>query len=291
MVKAFARRLSRVRDETWLRSKADVPALPELSELVSVRYFSLLTGAARRATSEDRNDLVSVLCFLIPSAMSARLALHSSCLNDDDWREIIRCRQLSRRSSKTAARVVLKLAISKIARRGPPSRWKFSRSEQGRLHIANLPGYYCSLSHTEKWQAVAVSETLDVGLDIETSGLDVPHDMMRSFLSPNEILEVESAQAPQKRDLFLKAWAMKELIVKLSGAGVSESIASIDTAFRENWLFRVDELDTDAIVFAFRMSELAGDCEQGWLSLALAIPEEERGRIVKLAIYRLRATI
>jgi len=231
-------------------------------------------------------DPAPILCFLIPRSLKAHLGVYSLCLTEDDRKEIDRCTNLSRRFSITAARIVLRLAICRIAGRGSANDWMLSRSKTGKLKIDNLRDCYCSISHTEEWDAVAVSRGLDIGLDVEGSRLNVSPDVMRDFLSENELLRIEKSGVAQAHELFLEAWAMKEAIVKLSGSGLSEHARLIDTSRGEDRRVSVHGRGR-AIMFATRISDLVGGPAQGWLSLALEMPAESTNPVIKMAFYLL----
>ena len=78
---------------------------------------------------------------------------------------------------------------------------------------------------------------------------------------------------------------MKEALLKLSGAGLSEGIKLIDTSRCKNLLY-TDGRGTRAIVFASRISELTGNSERGWLSLAHEIRQEARNSMTEMKFYR-----
>ncbi len=268
--------------------KADALVLSEFCQPLTTRYFSLLTGEILPLRAEHQEDIASVLCFLIPKSLEAHLGFHAHCLSEDDWKEIRKHRTPSRRMSMKAARVVLRFALCMIAKRGSASDWKFVRTKAGKLKIANLDGYGCSISYTKDVNAVAVSRGLDVGLDVESTGLPISKEMAHSFLSKREVAELEDTETARRHDHFLKIWAIKESLVKLSGAGLSEDIKQIDTTKCKNQLYS-DGLGTRAMIFASRIAELTGGSERGWLSLALQVPQETSSAHVRLEMYRLTA--
>ncbi len=192
---------------------------------------------------------------------------------------------MDRRLSVIAARVVLRYAICLVANHGSPGDWRFKRTAAGKLQIDNLDSYDCSISYTSELDAVAVSRGLKIGLDVESSRLVVSQDMLQSFFSEAEISQLESCESVDRYDGFLKTWVMKEAFLKLSGRGLSEDLKLIDTARCRNLLYS-DGGGTRAVVFASRISELTGNSEQGWLSLAHEVRQKAPTSITDIAFYR-----
>lgn len=80
--------------------------------------------------------------------------------------------------------------------------------EEGKPYLAGGPQF--SISHTQKLAAVALSEKLEVGIDLEENGRKVAKIAQR-YLS-----EAELACFSSEKDQLL-AWCMKEAIYKANG--------------------------------------------------------------------------
>ena len=86
-----------------------------------------------------------------------------------------------------------------------------------------------NLSHSKGQAYLAVSSYAEVGLDIE-----IPHirsnylELAMRFFHKNEIKALEEMDIKNGQLLFLKLWTIKEALVKESGEGIANKLASID---------------------------------------------------------------
>src|SRR5215475_12068527 len=95
------------------------------------------------------------------------------------------------------------------------------RARRERLRLAADSGVRLSVSHSGDWVAVAVSETTDLGVDVEQiSDADI------AMLAPTVLSPSESAAALRRRDFF-QAWTRKEAVVKATGDGLSVPLAEV----------------------------------------------------------------
>lgn len=90
----------------------------------------------------------------------------------------------------------------------------------GRPTVADS-GVRLSVSHSGDWVAVAVSETADVGVDVEQVS-----DVDLAMLAPSVLSVAEYASAAT-RDDFFRAWTRKEAVVKATGDGLSVPLAEV----------------------------------------------------------------
>ena len=126
------------------------------------------------------------------------------------------------------ARAMLRRMLVRVT--GIPLGWMFDAEPSGRPIARNascrrIPSI--SLSHSDGWVAVAVSNAGPIGIDIEV------HRPRRSFnqvaaaaFGPDEQGLVAAEGAPA----FYRIWTLKEAMAKASGAGLAEVADRIDRA-------------------------------------------------------------
>lgn len=106
---------------------------------------------------------------------------------------------------------------------------------------------YFNISHAGKYVACAISEGIQIGLDVEQK---IPQPNMSDFrdiFSPAEWDYLNSAE--EKTDVFYKLWTRKESIIKANGKGLSIPLHEVDvlsnSVFIEDVSWFIQDLDLD----------------------------------------------
>jgi phosphopantetheinyl transferase len=122
---------------------------------------------------------------------------------------------------KLAGRVVLRTALSQAVNwRIGPSEWRILPDANGRPCIAkSMPQLNFSISYAEPVMAVAVSERLPVGIDVETVEDASTEELITAFCCPCEQSVLHSGAASQNSRDFVRLWTLKEAYTKLVGLG------------------------------------------------------------------------
>lgn len=107
-----------------------------------------------------------------------------------------------------------------------------------RLDLAGFdpsPPLHFSLSHSEDRAILAVSDTVEIGCDIErVRSLDHLGLARRNF-HPNEVAAIEEQATPEAQRLaFFGIWTLKEAVVKAMGAGLSVPLDSFEVSIAES---------------------------------------------------------
>jgi len=111
-----------------------------------------------------------------------------------------------------------------------PSHWRFSEGPHGKPRIAH-PGPAIdprfNLSHTPGLVAVAITDGLELGLDVEaldpvSADLDTAH----AFAHPAELRHLDP-EAPDFLAAFYKLWTRKEALAKATGLGLSLEVRQL----------------------------------------------------------------
>lgn len=142
-------------------------------------------------------------------------------LTDEDWRSLNRNQDPARRRSAVAGRVLLRIGLSRAAdRKVVPSDWRFEIAARDKPIVADgLPALNFSVSHADQFVAVAVSATLDIGIDIECVDQNVSEDVIAEFCHLDEQHAVGGLPRPQEIREFIRLWTLKEAYSKMVGLG------------------------------------------------------------------------
>jgi len=260
---------------------ADALDLGAISEPLAVFAFSLANG--RKVSDEAAaKPTHRIICLLISSAARESLASYSACLNGEERQDIARYAKLSRQLSMTAARVALRAALCDLARQRFPGDIAFKKAELGKLLVACPEGYHASVSHTEKLTSVAAAAGLALGIDVESTDFVPGGPMLAAFLSRKEARQLARADADLRRERFLRAWTVKEALVKLTGAGLSEHSTRREVPERDGAFVYTTDEGGRCLVFSSRVADLTGSPARGHLALAIAAPLEARAAVVRL---------
>jgi 4'-phosphopantetheinyl transferase len=195
-----------------------------------------------------RTGLVDV--WLIDVAAAGDLG-GARLLDDGDRAVLHRLRVEDDRRSYLVAHVLLRLALSRMAKgRVPPAGWRFDRSAWGRPSVASASGapkLDFSLTRSSGLAAVAVAnaEGCRVGIDAERRDRPlccIPADVV---LSPAERSQLATFPPCRQASEFLKLWTLKEAYGKLRGRGICFPLERVEIAVSPERLVRTEDgLDT-----------------------------------------------
>lgn len=88
-----------------------------------------------------------------------------------------------------------------------------------------------NLSHSDGWALLVVSDTLEVGVDLEELGSrDHLGDMALRILSPSEL---QGHPSPASQEALLCTWVRKEACLKALGLGLSQEMTALTLNARE----------------------------------------------------------
>jgi 4'-phosphopantetheinyl transferase len=142
-------------------------------------------------------------------------------LSADDWVQINRNQDPSRRRAAAAARVILRIALSAaVDHKVRPGDWRFVTAASGKPAVAaDLPQIHFSVSHLDPIIVVAVSAEREVGIDIECVDQNVGADLIAQFAHVDEQHSIGGLPRPREIREFIRLWTLKEAYTKLTGAG------------------------------------------------------------------------
>jgi 4'-phosphopantetheinyl transferase len=119
-----------------------------------------------------------------------------------------------------------------------------------------------SISHSGELIAVAITDGIPVGVDVEQERDVAVEDLVRMTLSPDELPAFAEVTPADKDTAFFTYWSRKEALLKATGRGLAVSMTKVTvTPWDEPpkvLASRSSEVDVDAL----RMAEL--DCGTGY---------------------------
>jgi phosphopantetheinyl transferase len=159
--------------------------------------------------------------------MKAESAL--TLLSEEDWDAINRVADPANRRSVVASRVLLRIGLSRAAEhKVEPAAWRFAVDASGRPAVAEaFPRIHFSISHLDPLVLVAVSATLEIGIDVECIDQDVSPDVIAEFSHLDEHHAVGGLPRPREIREFIRLWTLKEAYTKMVGTGHSLDFRSI----------------------------------------------------------------
>jgi phosphopantetheinyl transferase len=151
-------------------------------------------------------------------------------LTDQDWDSFFALRDATARRSAIAARILLRLSLSRATgRKIAPGAWQFTKTSHGKPRVGdNLPDLSFSVSHVDEIAIVAVSSSLQVGIDVEAIDQELNSGLIEDFCHSKEKPALSGLPTNQKTREFLRLWTQKEAYTKLVGLGHSMDFAAID---------------------------------------------------------------
>lgn len=187
---------------------------------------SLSTSASRAEVSSDCSISVWVSSTktLMAGAANLRILTHS------DRASLLKIRSPALRDSATAARIMLRLALSfSTNRRMDPEEWQFDQTELGRPYIVkNVENLDFSVSHGEGIAMAAVGRNVRIGIDVESVEQPLEKSLLDSFCHRSEAKNIQLLPPDRHHRNFIEVWTEKEAYTKMVGLGHALEFGSFD---------------------------------------------------------------
>lgn len=128
---------------------------------------------------------------------------------------IQRYRRAQDRLARTAARLMLRATLRRLGLHGAATLDGWRSDPAGRPYLEGGE-VDVSISHSGRWVGVAIGQHLRVGLDLEELRPVALKDFAH-LLTPAE--QAGIAQAPDPAPALLRAWCLREAVLKADGTG------------------------------------------------------------------------
>jgi 4'-phosphopantetheinyl transferase len=159
----------------------------------------------------------------------AAIAAAASMLSDEERARYARFHFARDARDYAAAHALLRTVLSRNRDR-PPEGWHFDKTPQGKpilIDPADTQASF-SLSHAHGMVACAVTDDLDVGVDVECTDRAVNVlDIAARFFSPGEADLLEHLDPGSRCQRFFDLWTLKEALAKALGVGLSTTLSSL----------------------------------------------------------------
>ncbi|WP_239590838.1 4'-phosphopantetheinyl transferase family protein [Vitreimonas flagellata] len=124
-----------------------------------------------------------------------------------------------------------------------PSDLSFGENAHGKPLLAGGP--FFNLSHSHNLAALAISDDLDLGLDVEHVRAIEGPQIARRFFSPQECAALNAYAGPEYENAFYRCWTRKEAYVKAQGEGLGIPLDSFDVTIDADTPPRLLRIDGD----------------------------------------------
>ena len=170
-----------------------------------------------------------IALWLAPVQLLTDASSYQDLLSNEDLVAIDQFRLSLARSSAIAGRILLRIGLSHaVDGRFEPKDWRIVSSSNGKPIIGKgQPNMQFSISHTDQVAAVAISQDLPVGVDVESVEHPATKELIDAFCCGCEQPLLISGPAHQTSREFIRLWTLKEAYSKMIGLGHSIDFNSL----------------------------------------------------------------
>ena len=194
-------------------------------------------------------------------------------LRDEEELESRTMRSDERRRAFIASRALVRILLSAQWREDvDPRDWRLDRSDDGKLTVqgpAGENGIDVSISHTNRVLAVAVSDSYDVGVDVEPANRRGVDPVVWMVLSSSERQRLAATPVRRRSSQFVQMWTLKEAYAKCIRAGSSLDFADLHTSFEPLAVTHGAHNGATAN-YRFHQHEWRAVRERHWVAVAVA---------------------
>jgi 4'-phosphopantetheinyl transferase len=167
------------------------------------------------------------ICFVALDIGAERLADLSALLSSDERDRASRFRFDLHRNRFIACRGTLRERLAEKVNIAP-SALQFVYGAHGKPALSGHELQF-NVSHSHDMAMIAISETTEVGCDIERIDPSFADEQIpERFFSPYEIATLRALPVADQCDAFFRCWTRKEAYIKACGMGVSLGLDTFD---------------------------------------------------------------
>jgi 4'-phosphopantetheinyl transferase len=111
-----------------------------------------------------------------------------------------------------------------------PAAIRFDHNPYGKPSVPGS-GVRFNVSHSGDWAMLAVSDQLEVGIDVERIDPSFAQEQIpERFFSPREVEHLRSLPESEQTAAFFRCWTRKEAYIKARGLGLALALDSFDVS-------------------------------------------------------------
>lgn len=177
------------------------------------------------------------------SRPSKEIELLSKLLNKDEINRAMRMRSLEVREQAIVGRAVLRIFLAGYLGYEPKD-IIFASTGMGKPVLPNNPGLYFNLSHSHGLGLIALSNSVEIGVDVEKVRLiENSLFLAERFFSPWESHTLSQQPSPEMQSIFFQAWTRKEAFLKANGHGLGFGLDRVEVSLGRNETPRIRFID------------------------------------------------
>lgn len=131
-----------------------------------------------------------------------------------------------------AAHAMKRLMLTAAARGAvAPEAWAFEMGAHGKPRVARGAGPQFNLSHCDGLVTCAVSQLVELGIDVENLDRCAPLELADACFAPAEEGWLGSLPAAARQTGFFRLWTLKEAYIKATGRGLDQPLGALAFGF------------------------------------------------------------
>lgn len=153
-----------------------------------------------------------------------------------------------------AAHALKRLMLSAAAGATGPADWTFEAGAHGKPKLTGKRGPHFNISHCEGLVACAVSETVEIGVDVERLERPAPLELAGHYFAAAECTLLSALPQAQRPLGFFRLWTLKEAYIKATGLGLAQTLGDFAFSFEPLRVSFTDPALGDAAAWQFRQT-------------------------------------
>lgn len=126
------------------------------------------------------------------------------------------------------ARAALRKAVADRLQK-EPTELDFTVGAHGKPRLEPASSLRFNLSHSGNTIVIAITDGIDLGVDVEELGRDTPtRRLSRRFFTDSEARAVEQASETDRNRVFFHCWTTKEAVLKATGSGLTVPVREVE---------------------------------------------------------------
>lgn len=167
----------------------------------------------------------------------------SKLLHPDEINRAMRMRSLEVREQAIVGRAVLRIFLAGYLGCEPQA-VTFASTGMGKPILANQQGLYFNLSHSHGLGLIALSSSVEIGVDVEKVRLiENSLFLAERFFSPWESQTLSQQPGTEMQSIFFQAWTRKEAFLKANGHGLGFGLDRVEVSLGRNETPRIRLVD------------------------------------------------